>query len=149
MLIILALYVGSVCVSVYFTNFLIVRSWDLLVQHQYYYRVLEIKPCGLGSRIRDMEADIVEHFWPTWRLEAKHNTASAHFGTLAQCSVHPTAPKCVVAVCPLTDYMEVKNKYAYVIMQDICNKFIEVNFFVGCMVSQPNRLFQDWTSLDY
>ena len=26
--------------------------------------------------------------------------------------------------------MEVKNKYAYVITQDICNKFIEVNFFV-------------------
>ena len=24
--------------------------------------------------------------------------------------------------------MEVKNKYAYVITQDICNKFIEVNF---------------------
>ena len=24
--------------------------------------------------------------------------------------------------------MEVKDKYAYVIMQDICNKFIEVNF---------------------
>ena len=38
--------------------------------------------------------------------------------------------------------------YAYVITQDICNKFIEVNFFVGCMVSRPN-LFQDWTSLDY
>ena len=43
---------------------------------------------------------------------------------------------------------EVKN-YAYVITQDICNKFIEVNFFVGCMGSRPNRLFQDLTSLDY
>ena len=38
--------------------------------------------------------------------------------------------------------LEVKNDHAHVIMQDICNKFIEVNFFVGCMVSQPNRLFQ-------
>ena len=27
---------------------------------------------------------------------------------------------------------EVKNNYAYVITQDICNKFIEVNFCVGC-----------------
>ena len=27
--------------------------------------------------------------------------------------------------------MEVKNKYAYVITQDICNKFIEVFFFCG------------------
>ena len=35
---------------------------------------------------------------------------------------------------------EVNNNYAYVITQDICNKFIEVNFCVGCMVSQPNRL---------
>ena len=43
---------------------------------------------------------------------------------------------------PLTASMtsEVKNNYAYVITQDICNKFIEVNFYVGCMVSSPNRL---------
>ena len=38
---------------------------------------------------------------------------------------------------------QVKNKYAYVITQDIRNKYIEVIFFVGCMVSRPNRLFQD------
>ena len=37
---------------------------------------------------------------------------------------------------------EVKNHYAYDIMQDICNKFIEVKFCVGCMVSQPNRRYQ-------
>ena len=42
---------------------------------------------------------------------------------------------------------EAKNKYAYVITQDICNKFIEVNFFVGCMVSRPNRLQQDLTTM--
>ena len=44
---------------------------------------------------------------------------------------------------PLTASMtsEAKNNYAYVIMQDICNKFIEVNFFVRCMVSWPNHLF--------
>ena len=43
---------------------------------------------------------------------------------------------------PLTASMtsEVKNNYAYVITQDICNNFIEVNFCVGCMVSEPNRL---------
>ena len=37
---------------------------------------------------------------------------------------------------PLTASMtsEVKNNNAYVITQDICNKFIEVNFGVGCMV---------------
>ena len=41
---------------------------------------------------------------------------------------------------------EVKNSYAYVITQDICNKFIEVDFFVGCTVSRPNRLLQDLTT---
>ena len=29
---------------------------------------------------------------------------------------------------------EVKINYAYVITQDICNKFIEVKFSVGCTV---------------
>ena len=33
-------------------------------------------------------------------------------------------------VWTLTAFMEVKNKYAYAITQDICNKFIEVNFFL-------------------
>ena len=46
---------------------------------------------------------------------------------------------------PLTASITSKAKinYAYVTTQDICNKFIEVNFCMGCMVSWPNRLFQD------
>ena len=47
---------------------------------------------------------------------------------------------------PLTAFMEVKNKYAHVIMQQICNKFKKY-FFVGCMVSQPNRLLQRSTTM--
>ena len=43
--------------------------------------------------------------------------------------------------------LEVKINYAYVITQDICNKFISVNFCVGCMVSQPNRLLQCLTTV--
>ena len=41
---------------------------------------------------------------------------------------------------PLTASMtfEAKNNYAYNIRKDICNKFIEVKIFVGCMVSRPN-----------
>ena len=48
---------------------------------------------------------------------------------------------------PLTASMtsEFKNNYAYVITQDNCNKFIEVNFCAECMVSQPNRLLQHST----
>ena len=37
---------------------------------------------------------------------------------------------------------EAKINYAYVITQGICNNFIEVNFCMGPMVSEPNRLFQ-------
>ena len=50
-------------------------------------------------------------------------------------------------VWPLTASMEVKNKYAYVITQDICNKFIEVKFLMGCMVLWPNCLLQDLTTM--
>ena len=49
-------------------------------------------------------------------------------------------------VWPLTASIEVKNKYAYVITQDICDRFIEV-FFVGCIVSWPNRLLQCLTTM--
>ena len=50
---------------------------------------------------------------------------------------------------PLTASMtsEVKNNYAYVITQDICNKFIEVNLYVGCIVLEPNRLLQRSTTM--
>ena len=37
--------------------------------------------------------------------------------------------------------------WAHVIMQDICNKLIELNFCVGCMVSRPNCLLQDSTTI--
>ena len=52
---------------------------------------------------------------------------------------------------PVTASMtsEVKNKHANVIRLNICNKFIEVFFFVGCMVSQPNRLLQDSTTMSH
>ncbi len=51
---------------------------------------------------------------------------------------------CVRLFCP---FHGSKNQGCYVITQDICNKFIEVNFYVWCMVSRPNCLFQDWTVL--
>ena len=50
---------------------------------------------------------------------------------------------------PVTASMtsDVKNDYAYVITQGICNKFIEVKVCVKGMVSQPNRLFQPLTTM--
>ena len=42
---------------------------------------------------------------------------------------------------------KIKINYACVISQDICNKFIEVNFCVGCMVSEPNHLLQRLTTM--
>ena len=43
---------------------------------------------------------------------------------------------------PLTASMtsEVKNNYAYVIRQNICNRFIEVNFCVGRMYGLMAKL---------
>ena len=43
---------------------------------------------------------------------------------------------------PLTASMtsELKNNYAYVFTQDICNNFIEMKFCVGYMVSKSNRI---------
>ena len=58
---------------------------------------------------------------------------------------------CVEIWCfwPLTasTTSEVKNDHVHVITQDICNKFIEIKFSVGCMVSQPNRLLQRSTTM--
>ena len=42
---------------------------------------------------------------------------------------------------------EAKINYAYVITQGICNNFIEVNFCIGPMVSEPTRLFQHSTTM--
>ena len=42
---------------------------------------------------------------------------------------------------------EAKINYAYAITQGICNNFIEANFCMGPMVSEPNRLFQDLTTM--
>ena len=49
-------------------------------------------------------------------------------------------------VWPLTASMEVKNKYAYVMTQDICNKFVEVNFFCG-MYGFTGKSLQDLTTV--
>ena len=98
---------------------------------------LEIKPCGLDSRIREVEA-----FW--YKTEIK----IIYFVQL--CSI-----ALIVCYCTLTLnfwYLKLKTTsfiflmmeanffWSYVIMQGICNKFIEVNFCVGCMVWRPNRL---------
>ena len=66
-------------------------------------------------------------------------------GTVGWTKRRVKVPKSAVAVWCLV--MEVKNKYAYVITQDICNKFNEVNFFVGCMISRPNHLLQRLTTM--
>ena len=113
----------------YITRSLCLPKADLL----WYFYAYEIIYCGLGSRIWD-RGWYGEHFWPTWRLlEAKHHTASAHFGTLTQCLVHPTVPKCVVAVwCLASNSLHGgQKKYAHVKTPRTLNKFNEVKF---CMV---------------
>ena len=49
---------------------------------------------------------IDDHFGPPWRLlEAKHHTATAHFGTLTQCSVEPSVPVLLTAK-PLENFQK-------------------------------------------
>ena len=43
--------------------------------------------------------------------------------------------------------MEADFAWSYVTSQDICSKFIEINFSVESMVSQPNRLFHRSTTM--
>ena len=53
--------------------------------------------------------------------------------------------KCQSVRQDMTLQPQVKNNLAHVIRHDICNKSIELNFCVGCMVSQPNCMFHRLT----
>ena len=117
-------------------------------QFRYWYQsrninyVLEIKPCGLGSRIGDMEAE--------WRLRVITDKTSWWIFGKQNWRWGWTkywVPKCALRyiwcfwALRASTTLEVKNNHIHVITQDICNKFIEINFCGGCMVSQPNCLF--------
>jgi hypothetical protein len=108
----------------------------LTVQHSLTYESLEIKPCGLGSRIQDMEAK-------------SHN--GSHFLNLWKAKLALwDEPKCASrydVFWPLTAFTTLEVKNYHVITQGICNKFIEVNFCVGFLVSLPNCLFQLSTTM--
>ena len=85
--------------------------------------------------------DPIRGFWGCWKTFIKH-----FFQYINSFMPFLASEGCF---WPLTASitLEVKNDHAYVITQGICNKFIEVNFCVGCMVSQPNRLFQRLTTM--
>ena len=107
--------------------------WDS-IKNQWYVKeskyilyVLEINPCGLGSSIR-----VVEAFW--YKKEIK----IIYFVQL-----------CLIVWFTLTLnfwYVKLKNGlifflwleadffWSHVITQNICNKFIKIEFSVGCMV---------------
>ena len=42
--------------------------------------------------------------------------------------------------------LEVKNDHAHVITQDICNKFIEIKFSVGCMLDMSTAGYSNTQS---
>ena len=98
------------------------------------YIILEIKPFGLGSRIRDMEAE--------WRLKVITDLISWIFGKQNwHFGMNWTGQSVRGDIMFLASTAtEVKNDHAHVITQGICYKYIELNFCVRCMVSQPNRL---------
>ena len=91
-----------------------------------YYLTLEIKTFGLGSGIQDMS------LWdePNKELECQ-------------------SVRSLWCFWPLTGFSEIKikNKRLQVTAQTFLNKFIEMKFSVGCMVSQPNHLLQRLTAM--
>ena len=100
------------------------------------YQILEINPCGLGYRIRDMEAEWRLRFITdknSWWIFGKQKWRWGINRTLSQSAKVCTKIWCFWPLsAPTTS--EVKNHYAHVITQDTCNKFIEIKFSVGCMV---------------
>ena len=123
----LELYVTTRYVSVKFGNYSLHRfalqnQWQLIIKCQSYVK-LKIKPCGLVLKFE------------IWRLTSfigEPIQITFHFFWQAELALWDGSIielKCQIVgslygVWPLTASMEVKNKYAYVITQDICNKFI-------------------------
>ena len=116
-------------------------QWDYQM-----YTTLEIKPCRLGSRIRDMEAE--SYNW-------SHSLIGEHLNYLIFLLVSRTgtvgwSERCVQSlygVWPLAASMEVKNNQAHFTTPMILYKFIEVTFSVGCMVWLWCCQFQDLTPM--
>ena len=81
------------------------------------HNTLEIKPCRLGSRIRDIEEELMDGWmWDKLILVLKCQSVRQDLIFLASTT------------------SEVKNYYVHVITQEVCNNFIETKFSVGCMV---------------
>ena len=88
----------------------------------------------LSEAVAQFWLDPLRGFWGCWKTFIKH-----FFQYINSFMPFLASEGCF---WPLTASitLEVKNDHAYVITQGICNKFIEVNFCVGCMVSQQNYL---------
>ena len=112
---------------------------------------LEIKPCGLGSRIWDMEAEsynwsrllIGEHLDYFLFLFVRRSGIVGW----TECWVIFQSVRLLYGVWPLAASMEVKNNHAHVTTPIILYKFIEVNFSVGCTVWLWCCQFQDLTTI--
>ena len=109
------------------------------------YVLLEIKLWGLGFRIRFVEA--------SWFLVQNRNQNNSLCGiVLIVCdSMFPLPLEFCYSKLKidLIFFWGWKRSFlSYVIMQDICNKFIEVNFF-WCMVWPWLRLLHHWTFVKY
>ena len=107
--------------------------------------MLEIKPCGLGPRTRNVEA-----FW--YKPEIKIIYFVPLCFIVFDFMVY-LDPKFLILKTKNQPrfFSEVRNWFFlfYVITQGICNKFIEINISVGCMVWPWMRLLQDWTFVKY
>ena len=107
------------------------------LHYLFHYSILEIKPCGLGSSIRDMEA---ESYNRSHLLIGEHLDyflflfVSRTLALWDEPNIECQSVRSLYGVRPLAASMEVKNNHAHVTTPIILYKFIEVNFSVGCMV---------------
>ena len=109
---------------------------------------LEIKLCGLGSRIRDVEA-----FWYKTEIKIIYFVQLCLIALIVCDSIVYPGPKYLI--------FKTKNRliyfseeggwffWSYVITQGICNKFIEMKISVRCMVWPWSCLLQHWTFVKY
>ena len=100
--------------------------------------ILEIKPCGLASIIWGWKLWLISFIGE--HLDYFLFLLVSRTGTVGWTKRWVKVPKCVLAITFLASNslhnitMEDKNNHAYVTTQRILNKFIEINFSVGCMV---------------
>ena len=113
-------------------------------------------PSGIFKILKSSPAALVLEFEMWWHFDTKQKSKpftlyNCVWLCVIDCMVYPD-PKLFLCLKlnGLIFFWGWKLIFSfYVITQGICNKFIKLNFCVGCLVSRPNYLLQDWTFVEH